>query len=172
MELLTGILFTVSYLIFGFGAEFLIAAIISSFFVIVIVSDINYLVIPDEVTLFFSITVLIIKFIFYGVEVGFESILNGLSLFFTMYLIMLLGNHLFKKESLGGGDIKLMFFVGRILSPINGMFQIFLSSFIALPISLIVYFTKKNRLIPFGPFILLALYIIYILQIDIITLLG
>lgn len=172
MELLTGILFTVSYLIFGFGAEFLIAAIISSFFVIVIVSDINYLVIPDEVTLFFSVTVLIIKFIFYGVEVGFESILNGLFLFFTMYLIMLLGNHLFKKESLGGGDIKLMFFVGTILSPINGMFQIFLSSFIALPISLIVYFTKKNRLIPFGPFILLALYIIYILQIDIITLLG
>lgn len=172
IELLTGILFTISYILFGFSPEFLIAAIISSFLVIVIVSDINYLEIPDEVTIFFSILVIVINFAFFGVSYGLRSILYALFLFGTMYLIMLVGNQLFKKESLGGGDIKLMFFVGTILNPINGMFQIFLSSFIALPISLYVYLKKKNKIIPFGPFILLALLIIYLLQIDIMSILG
>lgn len=171
IELATGILFALSYLIFGFGAEFLISIIIASFFVIVIVSDTNYLIIPDEVTIFLSVLIILVKFIGFGVKVGIESILSGAFLFVIMYLIMLLGNRLFKKESLGGGDIKLMFFVGTILSPLNGMFQIFLSSFLALPISMYIYLTKKNRIIPFGPFILLALLIIYLLQIDITSLL-
>ena len=35
----------------------------------------------------------------------------GLFLFGLMYFIMRLGNFIFKKESLGGGDVKLMFFV-------------------------------------------------------------
>ena len=42
-----------------------------------------------------------------------------------MYIIMLLGNKIFKKETLGGADIKLMFFVGLILQPALGVFNIF-----------------------------------------------
>lgn len=171
IEFTTGILFMISYLIFGFSVEFFIACVIVTFFVIVIVSDTNYLVIPDEVTIFLSALVIIVKFAFFGVKVGIESVLSGVFLFVVMYLIMLLGNKLFKKESLGGGDIKLMFFVGTILSPINGMFQIFLSSFFALPISMYVYLKNKNRIIPFGPFMLLALLVIYLLQLDVTTIL-
>ena len=47
---------------------------------------------------------------------------------------------LFKKESMGGGDIKLMFFIGCTVGPWMSMFSIFLSSFIALPLSLILYY--------------------------------
>ena len=53
IELLTGILFLISYLVFGFSIEFILSILISSFLVIVIVSDFSYLVIPDEVTIFF-----------------------------------------------------------------------------------------------------------------------
>lgn len=172
IELITGILFAVSYLVFGFSYEFFISIAIVSFLVIVIVSDVNYLVIPDEVTLFFVIYVVILQFCFNGWKAGLFSILYGLFLFVVMYLIMLLGNKLFKEESLGGGDVKLMFFVGSILSPIDGLFEIFLSSFIALPFALFTYFSKQNRAIPFGPFILIALLIMYLTNFDFINFFG
>ena len=49
IELLTGILFALSYWLFGFSFNFFLSLIVSSFFVIVIVSDLKFLVIPDEV---------------------------------------------------------------------------------------------------------------------------
>ena len=145
--------------------------LIASFFVIVIVSDMNYLIIPDEVTFFFSLVMIIIKFAFFGVKSGINSILYGLLLFAIMYLVMLLGNKVLKKECLGGGDIKIMFFVGSILSPLEGLFSLFLASAIALPFSIIILYSKnKNKVVPFGPFILLGLLIVYYFNIDVIAL--
>lgn len=171
IELLTGILFVISYFLFNITPEFFIAVLVSSFFVIVIVSDVNYLIIPDETTFFFSFSIIILKFFLFDYNIGIHSILNGMFLFAIMFLIMLLGNKIFNKESLGGGDIKLMFFVGTVLSLSNGLFAIFLASFLALPMSIYVYVFKKNRVIPFGPFILLATIIIFFTQIDFLDLL-
>lgn len=160
VEFTTGILFVSSYFVFGFSNEFLIAILVSSFMMIVIVSDINYLIIPDEVTLFFCILMFIVKLATEGVESAILSVLSGLFLFGLMYFIMRLGNFIFKKESLGGGDVKLMFFVGLTIGPILGMFSIFLSSLIALPLSLLVFLKDKDNVIPFGPFILIAAFAI------------
>lgn len=166
IEMTTGILFATSYFVFGFSYEFLIAIIAASFLVIVIVSDINYLIIPDEVTMFFCILMFAVKLISGGIKEAVISLLSGLILFGLMYLIMMLGNWLFKKESLGGGDVKLMFFVGITIGPILGAFTIFLSSLIALPLSLIVYLKDKDNVIPFGPFILIALFALILFRID------
>ena len=73
---------------------------------------------------------------------------------------MLAGNFLFKKESLGGGDVKLLFVIGLVLEPLLGVINIFLASLIALPISLFLYHKNKEHVIPFGPFILVAFLII------------
>lgn len=171
IEFLTGLLFMLSYIKYGFTTECLISMLIASFFVIVIVSDMNYLIIPDEVTFFFSLVMIIIKFAFFGVKSGINSILYGLLLFAIMYLVMLLGNKVLKKECLGGGDIKIMFFVGSILSPLEGLFSLFLASTIALPFSIIILYSKnKNKVVPFGPFILLGLLIVYYFNIDVIAL--
>ena len=171
IEFLTGLLFMLSYIKYGFTPECLISMLIASFFVIVIVSDMNYLIIPDEVTFFFSLVMIIIKFAFFGVKNGINSILYGLLLFAIMYLVMLLGNKVLKKECLGGGDIKIMFFVGSILSPLEGLFSLFLASAIALPFSIIILYSKnKNKVVPFGPFILLGLLIVYYFNIDVIAL--
>ena len=74
---------------------------------------------------------------------------------------MLLGNKMLKKESLGGGDIKMMFVFGLVLDPLLGALSIFLASVIALPISLILLKKQRERVIPFGPFLLIALTFIY-----------
>lgn len=161
VELLTGFLFAVCYFCFGFSIEFLMSLLIVSFLVIVIVSDLTYLIIPDEVTLFFSIVVIIIKLFGLGIRESLFSILSGILLFSLMYIIMLMGNKIFKKETLGGADIKLMFFVGLILQPSLGIFSIFFSSCLALPVSLISLLKNKNNVIPFGPFILIAVFLIY-----------
>lgn len=166
VEITTGILFAVSYYIFGFSYEFILLLIVSSFLVIVIVSDINYLIIPDEVTFFFCLLLFFVKLIMDGFESSIFALGYGLVLFGTMYLIMLLGNLIFKKESMGGGDVKLMFFVGMAIGPVLGIFSIFLSSVIALPLSLMVYMKDRDNVIPFGPFILIAAFIIILFGID------
>lgn len=162
IELACGLLFSISFFCFGISKEFLIAILIVSFLIIVIVSDVTYLIIPDEITVFFSVWVIIIKLTLFGIREFIFSILSGVLLFCLMYCIMMLGNKIFKKETLGGADIKLMFFVGLILSPAIGIFNIFVSSCLALPFSLFSLIKDKNNVIPYGPFILLGLYFIYI----------
>lgn len=172
VEITTGILFATSYFIFGFNYEFILAIIISSFLVIVIVSDINYLIIPDEVTFFFCLFLFFIKLFIESPWDAFLSLCSGAFLFLVMYLIMIIGNLLFKKESMGGGDIKLMFFVGMSIGPILGVFSIFLASLIALPLSLFVYLKNQKSVIPFGPFILISVFIIVLFGIKSIWLLS
>lgn len=172
VEITTGILFAVSYYVFGFSYELILALIVSSFLVIVIVSDINYLIIPDEVTFFFCLLLFLVRLIIDGFEASIFTLGYGLILFGIMYLIMILGNWFFKKESMGGGDVKLMFFVGMATGPILGIFSIFLSSVIALPLSLMVYLKDRDNVIPFGPFILIATFIIILFGIDSNMILG
>ena len=161
-----------SFLTFGFSKELVNALLASSFLVIVIVSDTKYLIIPDEVTLFMSVALIIFRFVTQPLNEAFSYLLSGVFLFFVMYGIMLLGNKMFKKESLGGADIKLMFFVGVSVGTILGLFSIFLSSIIALPLSLVLYMKSKDNVIPYGPFILLALVIIILFKISPDVILG
>lgn len=166
IELLTGVLFAVSFYSFGYSYELIISLTLSSLFCIVIVSDVNYLIIPDEVTFISALIIIVSKFLIGGLVVGLKSIGSGLLLFGVMYLIMLLGNFMFKKESLGGADIKLMFVAGVALGPILGLLVIFIASVIALPVSLIIYVVDKENVIPFGPFIVAAMLILFLLKID------
>ena len=166
MEFFTGILFAIAYYAFGISGEFFIALGIISLLTIISVSDMTYYIIPDEVLIFFSAYFLIIIAITEGVMPALFHILSGIVLFGFMYGIMLLGNKIFKKETLGGGDIKLMFVVGLIENPFLGIVIIFLSSFLALPISLLILWKKKENLVPFGPFIVTSFLFTYFTKID------
>ena len=170
MELFTGILFALAYFVFGIPGlyyELLIALGIISMLIIISVTDTSYLIIPDEVLIFFSGYFLIILTLQGGVVLALISLLYGLILFFIMYMIMIIGNFIFKKETMGGGDVKMMFVFGLILHPLLGLFSIFLGSLLALPVSLILYYSKKQRLVPFGPFLLISFAFIFFTGIDI-----
>lgn len=175
VELFTGLLFLIAYYSFGFSGELALALGIISLFMIVLVSDLNYFIISDEVIIFFSLYFIIIQFIRLGFLGGANQILNGVLMVIIMFSLMKLGNALFKKESLGGGDVKLMFLLGLVLDPILGIFSIFLSSLLALPISFVVLLTKKENIIPFGPFILLSFLLLFFMKItglDFLSFLG
>ena len=166
MEFFTGVLFSLSFYVFGFSYELLIALGIVAMLVIISISDLTYFIIPDEVLIFFAIFFIIINLLNNGIQSTAISIGSGLLLFGFMYGIMLLGNILFKKESLGGGDIKLMFVIGLLINPLLGLVVIFIASMLALPISLIILMLKKEKLVPFGPYLLISFMFIYFTRLN------
>ena len=167
MEFFTGILFALSFYVFGFSFELLIALGIVAMLIIVSVTDISYYIIPDELLVFFTCYFITLKCLIGGFPAVFFGVLSGLALFFVMYMIMIIGDFIFKKESLGGGDIKMMFVFGLIVNPFLGFVVLFIASFLALPVSLLILSKKKNNLVPFGPFLLISFMFIYFTQIDI-----
>lgn len=162
IEILTSFLFYISYKIFGLSEEFFISLVISSLVVIIFVSDSKYMIISDSPLIVSTILILIIKLIYNGYKDCFISIIYGLIVFGVMYLTMLLGNALFKKESLGGGDIKLSFISGLALEPLLGLFYIILASFLAFPYAVYISIKSKDTMLPFGPFLATSLLILYL----------
>ena len=72
-----------------------------------------------------------------------------------MLLISLAFDKLTGKESLGGGDIKLLFMTGLYMRPGVTLFNLMLSCFVGLFIALVL---KKDK-IPFGPSISIAVFL-------------
>ena len=166
-ELVCGLLFFISYYSYGFSFELIIALTLSSLLVLVIASDMTYMIIPDRFTVISSIIIIVVKFLDIGIKGTMISILYGILSFILMYAIMKLGELLFKKECLGGADIKLMFVVGLVLNPLLALMVIVIASVIALPSSMVIYFKNKENIIPFGPFIVIGLLIMYFAKINI-----
>ncbi|MCH7725236.1 MAG: prepilin peptidase, partial [Planctomycetes bacterium] len=64
-----------------------------------------------------------------------------------------LGEIIFKKESMGGGDVKLLAMIGSFLGWQSVLLVYFLAPILALPLGLFVKFAKRSDVIPFGPFL-------------------
>ena len=165
-ELSSGILFALSYHLFGFSIQFLISITFISMLLIIIISDYQTMIIPDEVLISSSIILLIEFMIKDGGNSILGHLLDGFVSFLLMFLLKKIGDFLFKKESMGGGDLKLMAVIGMVLGWKVALICIFLASFIGLPISLIILFKNKTDIIPFGPFLSVSAIILFLLQLD------
>lgn len=140
----------ISYLNFG------VAIVLSSALMITIVSDFMYYYISDRVIFSSIIIVLIMKYIFSGFTVTFYSLLSGIGMLLVFLFVKFLGDRIFKKESLGGGDIKLVALIGIALGFVPSLISIFLASVFGLIYSLISKSDDKSGIVPFGPFILIG----------------
>lgn len=167
IELLTGFLFLVGYLYFGYSIKLGIYLVITSVTLIIFISDFKYMYILDSPIIIGSIIVLILRYFELGLRNSFYSLIYGVVLFIIMYLIKLLGDVLFKRESLGGGDIKLCFLIGITLGYPGiglrlGLIALIFSAFLALPYAIgQIYLNKKNEL-PYGPFLASSMVIIFV----------
>ena len=68
---------------------------------------------------------------------------------------------------MGGGDIKLMFLFGIVIGYPLCICDIFLATFSAFPVAVYTLFSRKDNLIPFGPFLAMAAILIHISKVDI-----
>ena len=172
-ELFTGIVFALIYKIFGISIDTFIALVFSSMLLIIMISDILYMIIPDELLLFCGIVIFILKLVSGGINIILPTLLDMIIPFITLLIIKLLGDKAFKRESMGGGDIKLMIIFGMVLGWEVSIFTIVLASFIALPITIIINVINKNNdhELPFGPYLSIAALICLLTKIDIMTIL-
>lgn len=166
-EIVCGLLFGLSYLAYGFSLDLIVVLTFVSMIMIVTLSDYYYMIIPDEVLLFFIILLSIEMFFIYGWQYLLMHFFNGLIAFTSMYLLKLFGDFLFKKESMGGGDIKLLFTFGLMFGWQMSIVSIFIASIIGLPISLILLRKNEDHVLPFGPYLGIAALIIVLFNIDI-----
>ena len=182
-ELLTGILFMLSFLVFGFSIELVIALIFVSICDITIISDYKYMIILDEVLIIGGIGIIVCLFIKNGIDKNSFyfvnalkgtgiNILHGLGSFLTMFIIKKIGDLVFKRESMGGGDIKLMAIFGIVIGYVNSLLTIALGSFIGLPVTLILMKAKKGDEVPFGPFLVIGALILFFTKFNIMNYIG
>ncbi|MGG0656756.1 prepilin peptidase [Rummeliibacillus pycnus] len=150
MELLTGILYALSYLHFGFTLELVVAILFISLLVIITVSDIVYMLIPDKVLLPFAL-VLIIMRIFSPLDPWWDAIVGAAVGFGILFVIAFVS-----KGGMGGGDIKLFFVIGLVLGFKLTIVALFMSAVIGLVAGVVQLMWQKKgskQPIPFGPWI-------------------
>ena len=102
-----------------------------------------------------------------GINGIINALIHAVIMFLIMFTIKKIGDIMFKKESMGGGDIKLMFIYGLVLGWPTSCMSIGLAAFIGLPVSLILLKKNNNHEIPFGPFLAVSAIILVLCKIDI-----
>ncbi|PSL35142.1 type 4 prepilin peptidase 1 [Planomicrobium soli] len=158
MEFVTGALFTLSFLHFGFTPELAIAILFVSLLVIITVSDIAYMLIPDRVLLPFAAVLLVLRFVI-PLDSWWDSLLGAVVGFSLLFLIAILS-----KGGMGGGDIKLFFAIGLVVGTAGTLMTLFFASLIGAIVGIIqLRITKQGRKtpIPFGPSIAVGALIVY-----------
>ena len=160
-EILTGLLFLFPVWFYGIkgftSGHIFIAWTFLSLLIIISVSDIYYQLILDKVLLAFG-GMLMFLYIIYPQYSLVSGLIGAVFAFIILYVIGLLGQFLFKKEALGGGDIKLYAAIGFVLGISNTLLSLFLAAIFAL-VFILVFVKDINKPLSFGPFIALASYI-------------
>ncbi len=161
IAILTGVILLISYYEYDFSYEFLISLVVTGLVISIFISDFKYMIILDSPLIISGLLVLIMRFSFYGFKNALYSLLSGLLLFGFMLLIAFVGKKIFKKEALGGGDIKLALIIGIILNLRLGLVAIILSSILALPYALTSVVLSNSRDVPFGPFLIASMSLVF-----------
>ena len=161
IEIITGAAFALPYYFYGFDYKFFAAILIYSLTIIIFISDFKYYIINDSPLFVTILGILGLKFYFFNYKIVLHSALSGLLMFLLFLTIKFFGDRIFKKESLGGGDIKLAILLGVVLNVKLGLAAFILSAFIAFPYALFASIIKKEAIVPYGPFIIASLVVVF-----------
>lgn len=144
--------------IWAYGIEFFM---LISLLILIPISliDIRHYIIPDSITLGGLVLSFLLSFI-----PGYLSPIDSLIGLFVgggiLYGIGIIGELLLKKEAMGGGDIKLMAFVGALwgwkIATASIVLGAFCGAFIGIAL-IIVKRANKENMLPFGPFLALGI---------------
>ena len=149
---------------FGISFTFGLYAFLTLLLIVCMFADIKGCIIPNEVNFLGFIVGIIFAFVkmSYDVKAGLD-LLSGMVIGFLIFLAIAgLSLLIYKREGMGGGDIKLMGVIGLYLGLMNNIQVFIFSFFLAAIISILLLATKRKKsddYIPFGPFIALAAYI-------------
>ena len=166
VELLTGVATVAVFERFGLSfvslvyVAFVYALIVASFI------DLEFQIIPDEISLGGLILGVLLSVALPSLHatdsrvlaLG-RSVVGLLAGGGILYVTGMIGDFIFRKESMGGGDIKLLAMAGSILGWKLVVLTFFLAPILALIPGLFVLLLKRSHVIPYGPFLSLGLLI-------------
>ena len=162
---LTAIVYIILLFIFGWQLDLIKYLLVTPLLISAFAIDYKEQIIPNRLTL----TLFEIGLVFAFIE-GTTSLsllldkLLGLAIGGGIFLIItLIGGLIAGKEAMGFGDVKLMGALGIIFGAYNIVIISILSFLLAAIISIILIASKKkktNEYIPFGPFIVIACFLV------------
>ncbi|UCE18353.1 MAG: prepilin peptidase [Gemmatimonadota bacterium] len=163
VELMTALLFVALFRAYGPSLQFLIYGPLMAALLVITLIDLNQYIIPDRITIPGALVGLLCSPLNAQLGSGVKGVFASLIGFFIggilFFLIALLGSAVFKKESMGGGDIKLAAMLGTFLGWKGALFSFFLAFFSGALIGAIVLLVsshRSNTRVPFGPFLALG----------------
>jgi len=131
-------------------------------------TDIELQIIPDQVTIGGMAIVPVLSLVVPALHEGFsllgrerlDSLIAcgiGMAVGAGMvYVVGQLGKLVLQQEAMGGGDVKLMGMVGGFLGWQGAVMTFFLGAIIAAVVGIALLVRKRQRVIPFGPFLSIA----------------
>lgn len=154
VELFTALIWVMAVWRFGWDWQALATALFFTILLGIALSDAATYIIPDQFTIGGTVLGLALSFAPGGID-PVRSLVGAAVGFGVLWLVAVLGEWAFKKEAMGGGDIKMMAMVGAFLGPWGVLLTLFLGALfgtlIFAPISM-----KTGKLVPFGIFLALG----------------
>ncbi len=163
VEMITALTGLVLYDFFGIHVRFFVYAALSCALIAATFIDFDFQIIPDEITLGGLVVGIILSVIFpslHGVSsrlaaLG-QSLLGMLAGGLSIWFIGKFGEILFRKESMGGGDVKFLAMIGSLLGWKAALLIFFIAPFFGAVIGIIMRIRKGAEVIPYGPYLSLA----------------
>lgn len=171
IEFLCGLLFASMYFSFGFSYVLIPFCLLVFSLLVITAIDFEFQIIPDEFSFMLMIVGLFTSF-FNPVlgDVFWQRILNSfiglLAGGGSLLAVAIVGKWIFKKDAMGGGDIKLMAGVGAFIGWEKVLFAIFIASVLGSIVGILLILFKKivkKQEIAFGPYLALGSYIVLFL---------
>ena len=146
---------------YGIGPEALRAIAFLTLLLAIAVTDARFYIIPDELSLGGAVLGVALALLA-GSPTLQEAAIGAVAGGGALWLIAILGTWAFRKEAMGGGDIKLMTMIGAFLGWQGALLTVFLGA-LAGTLVFVPIAWKSDRLVPFGLFLAvgaaLALYL-------------
>ena len=164
IEILSTLLWLWSYYYIDTISYQILFLIMSSCLLVIIFTDFNHFIVPLELNIVMFVSSCIIYF--YNSKNILDSIYSMFFLSLYFLVLMFLINALFKKDSMGYGDIILIGVIGFWLGWIDTFIIVFFSSIISLIHWFILFLIKKTKDIqlPFGSSISFVSILLYIIK--------
>ena len=167
VELLTGLMFLLFYNHFVFSVISLIYVVFACGLIVATFVDFNFRIIPDEINIGGIILGLIVSLIYpylhntsshlLGFYRSFLGIIIGGGI---IWITGIIGDFIFKKETMGGGDVKLLAMIGAFLGWKLAILTFFVSPVFGAVVGIIIKLRTKSSLIAYGPYLSLGAIIV------------
>ena len=154
VELTTGIIWAGMFLGWGVGVEAVRGALFFTILLGIAVADARFYIIPDQFSVGGAVLGILLAFAS-PVITWQESVGGAVAGLLLLWFVAWAGEKVFRKEAMGGGDIKMMAMVGAFVGPWGMLLTLFLGSvFGAVIFGPIAW--KTGRMVPFGVFLALG----------------